>query len=83
MNAKKRGVSSLQSWVRMGIFAMRPVGDRRPPILANTKEGYISGDGGGRSFVGWGASPSLGRWRAIGSRVVGDVTGIWVVGGVV
>ena len=68
MNARKRGRSLLQSWVRIGIFAMRPVGDKRPPIFANTNEGLLSGKvggsggSGGGSIGGWGASTSLGGW---------------------
>ena len=84
VNARKRGVSSLQSWVRIGIFAMRPVADKRPPILANTNEGLVSGEGGGGSLGGWGASPSMGSKVVGGGRRsfdAGGGDGVLVVGG--
>ena len=38
VNARKRGLLLSQSDVRIGIFATRPVSDRRPAIFAKMKE---------------------------------------------
>ena len=84
VNAKKRGVLSLQSWVRIWISTMRPVADKRPPILANTNEGLVSGEGGDGSLGGWGTSPSPSS-RVVGggrrSFDAGGGDGVLVVGG--
>ena len=68
VNAKKRGVSSLQSWVRMGIFAMRPVAERRPSILANEKERWSNRLGGGFDELADSANGDLELFPLLGWR---------------
>ena len=59
MKAIKIGGSSLLSFVIMGIFAMRPVAERRPAILANKKEGWSNRLGGGFDGLGDSANGGL------------------------
>ena len=42
VKANRKGVSSLVSSVKIGIFATRPVAERRPAIFAKIKEGLFN-----------------------------------------
>ena len=57
----KRGSSSLASFDKMGIFAIRPVEDRRPEMLANLKVEF---------FRRWGGVIGKGRGGGGGEEVL-------------
>ena len=65
VNARKRGLLLLQSDVKIGIFATRPVSERRPPMFAKMKDDgeWVSGRG---LLFGTGGGAGLGSFWSLG-----------------